>query len=1028
MKKKKFGVSDILLLVLFVIISIISIVTFKLISIIIIPILFALLFLYYNIDTVIAKVKKRGMSVPLVEGENSDEPLTTNEELRELIVDSEEEILEEPKEVSKVKKVNNHKKQKITTSKSKNKGKIRFWGVIGRGAIICCMALIMLGGAFAVYIIASAGKFDPEALANKDQTVVYDAGNEVIATLGREKRETVTYDQLPQVLVDAIIATEDSRFFQHNGVDMARFMKASFGQILGHSDAGGASTLTMQVVKNNLTSTEKSIVRKFKDIYLAVFKLEKKYSKEEILEFYVNDSLLGGNVYGVEQASQYYFGKSVSELSLPEAAIIAGLFQSPNGYNPYLHPDNAAKRRETVLNLMVRHGYITKEEADIAGSIDVESLLVGNVEENNYQGYIDTVVEEITKKTGDDPYLVPMKIYTTMDKSIQDGLNKVLSGEAHTWEDDYIQAGITVVNVENGSISAIGAGRNRQDERTWNYATQEIRHPGSTAKPIFDYGPGFEYNNFSTYTLFNDEPWSYTNGQSINNWDGSYHGLITLKQALSVSRNIPALKAFQQVDKRNIIKFVESLGITPEKNGNSIHEAHSIGAFEKGTTSLEMAAAYAAFASGGYYTEPYTVTKIEYRSTGETKEFKVNKERVMSDSTAYLMNYVLKYAVDYGFNGGAKVAGSTVAAKTGTSTYDENTLKQYGLPSSAVHDLWTVAYTPEYSISLWYGYQNTSSEHYLTGASAPKDAVMKSIMQFIPKCSKQFTKPDSVVEAQVEKGSWPAKLPSEYTPSDLITTEVFKKGTEPTEVSERFSKLEDVTNLKAVTSGNTVRLTWNGKTPEVITDDYLNKYFSQSVFGNGTSGFVSQRKAYNDSTLGGFGYGIYVKSSSGTTTQVGFTKGTSFTYNAPSSVGKNITITIKAQYQNFTANASNGVNVKATLNGSVDNPSNDPTTDNDLVINLGKIGSTPITVGSYKDPVKILYNDKDITNSRDLTTSFAVATKEGTNLTTTPLETISELDGFINSQEAGTYIITYKASYKGQTTKQTRSVTLKEQD
>ena len=546
-------------------------------------------------------------------------------------------------------------KRKSHSSKSKSNSNLK-QRILKIFIIVFATCVFAVSG-FMLYIIISSGTFDPEKLANQDQTVVYDIDGEVIATLGREKRETVTYDQLPQVLVDAIIATEDSRFFEHNGVDMARFLKASVGQLLGNSDAGGASTLTMQVVKNNLTSTEKSIIRKFKDVYISVFILERNYSKEEILEFYVNDSLLGGNVYGVEQASQYYFGKSVSELSLPEASLIAGLFQSPNGYNPYNNPERATERRNTVLKLMVRHGYITQEEADLANSVSVESLLTGSGEEMNYQGYIDTVVDEIIEKTDNDPYLIPMKIYTAMDKDIQDGINKVLSGEDHEWADEYVQAGIAVVDVNTGAISAIGAGRNREGERTWNFATQEIRHPGSTAKPLFDYGPGFEYNNFSTYTLFNDEPWQYTDGPEVNNWDGSYQGLITLRQALSVSRNIPALKAFQQVSKKNIISFVESLGIEPEKDGNSIHEAHAIGAFEKGATPLQMAAAYAAFASGGYYTEPYTVTKIEYRDTGEVEEFKADRERVMSDSTAYLMNNVLQYAVEYGFNGGARVYG-----------------------------------------------------------------------------------------------------------------------------------------------------------------------------------------------------------------------------------------------------------------------------------------------------------------------------------------------------------------------------------
>ena len=223
-------------------------------------------------------------------------------------------------------KINQGKKHRKDIVKVK-KEKRKWWKKLLSLFILLCALGVFAVFAFLIYIVRDSGKFDPNRLANKDQTVIYDSKNNIIAKLGIEKRESVTYDKLPQVLIDAIVATEDSRFFQHNGVDGARFLKAAVGQALGNSGAGGASTLTMQVVKNNFTSTKQSIIRKFKDIYLAVFFMERKYTKQEIMEFYVNDSFLGGSsVYGVEEASKYYFGKSVSDLSLPEAAIIAGMF------------------------------------------------------------------------------------------------------------------------------------------------------------------------------------------------------------------------------------------------------------------------------------------------------------------------------------------------------------------------------------------------------------------------------------------------------------------------------------------------------------------------------------------------------------------------------------------------------------------------------------------------------------------------------------------------------------------------------
>lgn len=918
----------------------------------------------------------------------------------------------------KKKKKNNFKPKNTSKSKSLNKNnkkqKRKWWKKLLSILIVCFSLGIFAMFAFFIYIVASCGEFDPNALANQDQTIIYDKDNNVIGKLGIEKRESVTYDKLPQVLVDAIVATEDSRFFQHNGVDGARFLKASVGQLLGNSSAGGASTLTMQVVKNNLTSTERSglagIIRKFKDVYISVFFMEKKYTKEEIMEFYVNDSLLGGNVYGVEEASKYYFGKSVSELSLPEAAIIAGLFQSPNGDNPYKNPENTKKRVNTVLKLMVRHGYITQEEADIAGSVDIESLLAGTTDSTSYQGFIDTVVEEVQDKTGQDPALVSMEIHTTMDASIQNGINKILAGEGYNWKDDKVQAGITIVDVKTGAITAIGTGRNRTGERQWNYATQETRQPGSTAKPIFAYGPGFEYDNFSTYQLFTDEAWSYTDGTAFNNWDSGYKGLMTLREALSISRNVPAVKALQTVQKdvgnKKIVNFVENLGI--KLKNNVAYESYAIGGLDDGVTTTQMAAAYAAFANGGYYTEPYTVTSITYRDTGKTTEFENKKTQAMKDSTAYLITNVLEYAAHYGFSGGTSSYKGTVAAKTGTSNFDEATMKAKGLPSSAVNDLWTVAYTPEYSIALWYGYEfKDISSKYYNSSGTPKDNLMSAIMKYIPVTTTSFTKPSSVVEAQVEYGTWPAAKPSKYTPESLIKTEYFISGTEPTEESARFAQLEDVTNLKATTSGNTIKLTWEHKTPDIVSTEYLTKYFQQSVFGNSSSSFLQERLSYNSDILGGLGYGIYAKTSSGLT-YLGFTTDKSYTYTGSNS---NITaLVVKVEYKNYKANASNGVSTNISISGN--NQNND-----ELKITVNGNSNITSAIGAYSEQgVTVTYEGKTITPTK------ITYTLNGKTYTSE-----QDLENAVNNitDTSSKLKITYNITYNSIEGTATRTITLK---
>lgn len=953
----------------------------------------------------------------------------------------------EKKENAKEKKENNKiksedVKKKTTKKRSNNRGrnsskrkkenskkkKRSLWKKLLTIFLILCILGVLLVTAFFAYIVVTSPEFEEEAFNVKDQSVVYDINGEIIAKLGTQNRESVSYDQLPQVLIDAIIATEDSRFFQHNGVDLPRFIKATIQQLIGQ-DAGGASTLTMQVVKNNLTKKDtvetnkiQQVIRKFQDVYLSVFKVEKEYTKEEIIEFYVNNYGLGSSVYGVGEAAKYYFGKSVSELTLPEAATIAGLFQAPNRHNPYKSIESATSRRETVLKLMVRHGYITQEEADIANSISIESLLVGITDKTEYQGFVDTVIDEVEELTGKNPAVVPMKIYTTMEKSIQDGINSILENDAWYWKDDKVQAGIAIINVQTGAIAAVGAGRNRTGERTFNYATKAKKQPGSTAKPIFAYGPGFEYNNYSTYTLFVDEPWSYTNGPSINNWNGTFDGLVTTRYALQYSRNIPALKSYQNIGSKKIQQFAYSLGLDVALNQNSenykvlnentgldntINEAYSIGGVAEGFSPLEMAAAYSGFASGGYYTEPYSVTKIEYRETGEVVEYKPTKERVMKDSTAYLMNNILESAVEVGFNGGARVYGSHVAAKTGTTNYSDSIMKQYNLPSDAVNDLWTIAYTSQYSIAVWYGYDSIN-DGYNSSNGGQKEELVRAVMQYIPKDTKGFTQPSSVVAVQVEKETWPAKLPSEYTPSNMITTEYFIKGTQPTEVSERYAQLDNISNPKVNTSGNTATITWEYTTPTVLTTEYIKNYFNQSVFGNSQENLINTRIKYNENTLGEIGFGIYIEDEDGTQTLLAYTNENTYTYTGAG----NTTIVIKAEHKSFKSNASSGTKINIKLTGE---------NNQNLVVTLNGKTTTSVNIGTYKEEgIKNVYY-----GSLNITSKATVKYQIINGNEVTDYTDISNLEAAINKLPAGTYKINYIVTYKNKELVKNRNVTLK---
>ena len=931
-------------------------------------------------------------------------------------------------------KAKGNKKKNVVNAKGKNnqnkkkkKKKRSILKIIFTFFLIMCIIGVLSVAAFLGYIVLTAPEFDESAFVVKDQTVVYDVDGNIIAKLGTEKRESISYDELPQVLIDAIIATEDSRFFQHNGVDLLRFIKATALQLVG-KEAGGASTLTMQIVKNNLTKKDatetdriKKVIRKFQDVYLSVFKVEKEYSKEEIFEMYINDNFLGGSYYGVEEASKYYFGKSASDLTLPEAATIAGLFQLPGSNNPYNNIDGATARRKLVLQYMVNHGYITEEEKKMAERVTISSLLAGNSANNSeYQGFIDTVINEVEELTGDNPATTPMKIYTTMERSIQNGVNAVLNSDSKSyWKDDNATAGIAIINVETGGIAAVGGGRNKTGERVFNNATQAKRQPGSTAKPIFDYGPAIEHLNYSTYTPIVDEPWSYTNGPAVNNWDFAYNGLHSMKYQLMWSRNTPALKTFQQVGAKNSQKFAYSLGldvalnsssenyrIIDENTGldNAINEAYSIGGVAEGFSPLEMASAYSAFASGGYYTKSHTVNKIEYRETGEIQEFKYAKTRVMKDSTAYIINNILEGASTSGWTGRAYVPGSHVAVKTGTTNYDSATMKARGLPSSAVRDLWTIAYTPKYTFSIWYGYENLSLGY--NTSAVYKENITADIMKYIPKDPKGWSVPSSVVASRVETGTWPAALPSEDTPSNLIETHYFVRGTQPTEVSERFAKLNDVEIASTNTSGNNVTISWKYSTPAVLTEEYLRNYFNKSQFGNSKEALLNERIGYNSSTLGEIVFAIYKADADGKLTLLDTTTEKTYSYTGYGDV----TLVIKAEHSIFKANASSGVKVNATLVQK-------PTATMSATLN-GQI-SVKANVGTYEESgfKKIYYDNIDITSTANIKYQLV-------NGDTHEFSTTAELEEYINQLSAGTYKINYVISYLDQTLVKTRNLTL----
>ena len=908
-------------------------------------------------------------------------------------------VKRKPRKEKVVKENSIIKKEKTKRKKTR----IWYWLLI----VICIFAIIaFIGGVgFCYYIVNSAPEFDATKLYEKEATLIYDSEMNLMATLGTEKREKVTYDELPQVLVDAIIATEDSRFFQHSGFDLPRFVKASIGQLLGQS-SGGASTLTMQVSKNAFTNTNsegvQGIIRKFTDIYMSVFKIEKNYTKEEIIEFYVNSYCLGGNIYGVEQASRYYFNKSVKDLNLVEAAMIAGLFQSPNGYNPYNNPNDGNARKNTVLYLMKRHGYITDEEYKAGTSVKIADLLTeGNTAVNEYQGAIDTIVQEVIDKTGNNPYDVPMIIYSTIKRSKQDIINNFY--KTYKFKDSKIEVGVGMIDNNTGAILAVGAGRNKTKAMTLNYATfdgQIKRHPGSTIKPIMDYGPAIEYENLSTYGPFIDDKTPYGGGY-MRNFSGSYSGFKTMAKCLSQSINTCALQAFNMTTSDQKREFVTNLGIVIPDDITELPMSYSIGAFN-GVSPVQLAAAYSAFGSGGYYTSPYSFTKLEYRDTDEVYETDVTRTRVMKASTASMITNVLVGAT----NSRVKVSGTKIATKTGTTSYDTQQLKKYKLTSGTIPDSWTSSYTKDYAIAIWYGYNQLDEEHVKnkwilanSHASTERFKIQAALCNKLYEKNSKF-KYSGLSSASVELETIPAQKPSDYTPSNLKGTFLFVGGTEPSETSTRFSKLSDPSNVTYSLNAKSLELSWTSPgIPSAIDEAYLAEYFNDN-WKILPEKYLNKRLSYNTSNIGKFGFAIYLTQGA-SSTYVGWTENTTYTIDMSKYSATYDGVIVKSIYSIFKSNASNGVKVTFTVAEEIKN--------DDFKVNVNGLTSTIALNGQYNELnqdaiASIIYKSNDIkssvTNLSMVTTSI---TKEND---TTWKGTPNEIP-----VAAGTYKITYTITF-----------------
>ena len=713
-----------------------------------------------------------------------------------------------------------HTKKKAPTSSKKKLWKKILIGI----AAFVTVAIIAIVAIFAYYG-ATAPTIQASDLEGATETKILDKDGELIYSLGGEKRDLITSEQVPQLLKDAITSIEDKRFYSHMGIDAIRIA----GSFLRNAKAGqitqGGSTITQQLVKLAVFSTKKedqTYKRKIQEIMLAL-QLERNYSKEQILTYYLNKVYMANNVYGFGTASHYYFNKELSELSLPQVALLAGMPQAPNSYDPYANADQAKERRDLVLYSMKENGKISKEQYDQAVATPVTDGLIAhnnNVNSDDkalvYDSFVTMVLKEVQEKTGLDPYNDGLTIETTIDSKAQQRLYDIVNTNDYIqYVNEKIQNAVVMLDTKTGAVRAVNGGRKQTTLLGYNRATDNTRSTGSTIKPVIDYGPAIEYLNYSTGQTIMDQRTTYSNGVELNNWDFSHKGAMTLRTALVYSRNTTALQTFKAVGETNIKSFLNNLDIQIKNDGQDyLVESNSIGA---DISPIKMAAAYATFGNYGTYSKPYTVRKVTTRD-GQVTEFKPEQKQAMKDSTAYMITDVLKDSFKYGFATQATIPGLPTAAKTGSSNYTVEQKRAMGASDyeDIIPDSWFIGYSTDYTISAWTGYDNPYEQG--GGVDTTEQEYSRLIYYYLMKYMAEsssgddWVQPDSVVKQQIEIGSDPLSLPGPRTPANMIATELFVKGHVPTQQSMNYgTKIEGPTGLKATydKSKKTLTVTWD---------------------------------------------------------------------------------------------------------------------------------------------------------------------------------------------------------------------------
>lgn len=660
-------------------------------------------------------------------------------------------------------------------------------------AVTAAAVLFLLCGAVKTLGMDRWVDFDVYRITGCDRTsIIYDGQSDVVTRLhGVQDRTWVSISELQPSTVYAFISAEDARFFEHEGVDVIRIAGAIVADIKAGSYVQGASTISQQLIKLSHLTSEKTISRKAEEAALA-YEMERQYSKEDILEMYLNYVYFGGGYYGIEAAAEGYFGVHASDLTLDQSAMLAGILKSPSGYAPHINYAASINRRNNILRLMQDYGYITDDEKKQAAAKRPTILHDKNEEYSGY--YTDAVTKSAAALMGitvDELIRGGYSIYSAMDSDIQHYCEEMFkNGELFPAEDS--EAAIVVLEPSTGMVVAMVGGRSYTGGISFNRATDIRRQPGSVIKPVIAYAPAFEYLNYTAADMILDEETTFAD-YTPSNYGNKYYGWVTVREAVTKSLNVPAVKTLSEVGVERAKDFAKRCGIEFDDKDDSL--ALALGGFTYGVSPLQIAGAYSCFASGGIYNTPTLIKKITDRNGLTVYEYRQDSRRVMSEANAYILTSMLKSVVTEGTGHRLNTLDIPIAGKTGT----------VGL-ANGNRDAWMAGYTPEYTAVVWQGYDSDRLgllPSSATGGTYPALMLYELFNHIYPDGrSGDFEKPESVkqysIDAKTLKKQHKVVLANAMTPQSSRVTEYFTEETAPEDVSGYWAVPGSAQNLLAV--------------------------------------------------------------------------------------------------------------------------------------------------------------------------------------------------------------------------------------